>query len=495
MTTQPVCTMASNNTVPNLPPLPGMQDHGDQDDASTDDRSLGSYQSNATTATNETGDSAGTNESSVFTRRSKKENDPLTTHQQTHINSLDQNVNVSSLGKILIPQDFFEEFFLGGSNYHVQFCKHTISYYGFFYHVLMNNGSITKEQIANWNNRTNLTQAHYMKWQVFAERFFFTDFDLMAKRAFDAEVRDRALHLGLHRANDNQNEKNVLAILDILKQGDYRDYFKRENMIQLFQITHFLVHRPFMTDSCGWMYRAAIAFCQKWHVDTSDLTFMRNKKRRPALIRMITRANYDLTSACRKWEENVLGFSYRQKKPSSSTKEPVQFVECTNPKGYILVSTKSDPGLLVRNLLKTAAQAAKLLDANGNQIMDADTFTSEARQFFQHNASNYIATNQPLKINELREKWNDSILGKCSGTTPPNMNVPPQQLNDLSLEEFDQNKFDWANPLLDNNGLSLDPDTPLTTNTSKASTITGDKIQGVKVNANLILVSTNMCVF
>ena len=232
------------------------------------------------------------------------------------------------------------------------------------------------------------------------------------------------------------------------------------------------------------MYRAASTFCQKWHIDTTNLSLKTSKKRRPAFVRMMTKANYDLTASCRRWEENFLGFSYRQKKPSKSTNELVQFVECDNPKGYILVSNKSDPGQLVRNLLKTAAQAAKLLDANGIQIMDENTFTDEARQYFQHNASNYIAESQEGKVNELRKKWNDSILGDCLSSLPPNMNVPPAKLKDKSLDNFDPASFDWKNSSLHNNSMQVDPDTPLTTNTSKSSKISGSKTGPIKVNAN-----------
>ena len=226
--------MARNENVPEIPTFgaSGMNTNF-EDDASTGERSLESSESIDTVVTNETGESAGTNDSSVFSRRSKKENDPLSIQQQKHINSLDQNVTLSSSGHLIIPHDFFEEFFNGGSNYHMHFCKHTISYYGFFYHVLMKNGCITPEQIAHWNDRKNLQQEHYTKWQLFAKQFFFTEYDFMAKLEFEVEVRKRALYLGLQRDNDNQNEKNVMSILDILRQGDYHDYFKHDNMIQL----------------------------------------------------------------------------------------------------------------------------------------------------------------------------------------------------------------------------------------------------------------------
>ena len=333
-------------------------------DICADDASFGTA---GTTQTNGTNDTDLTNDTEVSRKKKKKVTDPLTLTEQDVINSFNKNITITDNGLLDLPDNFFETYFNGEQpNYMMHWCKHTISYYGYFKHVLFKSGPINEMHVAKWNNHSVWSDEDHTQWQIFASKHFIDGFKLDAQRAFQMEVLKRASMLGVHRENDRQNPSDVKSMLSILASPSYKDHFENGNMLKLFQWTHYLFRDPFCTKSNEWAYIVVRIFCNQWNIDTTFLIDKPNSgtgstSRRHDLIRMVSKANELFGQQCRRWEQREYGFSYRKKRPNK--KEGEAFFQISNPKGVIVIHKGSDAHSLVCNMIQNAVNAAQTIIA------------------------------------------------------------------------------------------------------------------------------------
>ena len=346
-------------------------------------------------ATIETNDTNETSETDASAKKKKKVTDPLTLNEQNTINSLNKNITITDNGCIVLPDIFFEKLFMGEQpNYLMHWCRHTIAYYGYFKHVSYKLGPITAKHVTDWNNSSWSDEDH-TKWRLFARNNFVTTFKVNAQRAFQEEAAKRALFLGLKREGDTQHPFDVNSILHVLASPSYKHHFCNDNMLQLFQWTHYIFRAPFLSTSNEWAYNVVRAFCHTWNIDITYLADLPNSgekttSRRHALVRMVSKATEHFGQQCRRWEHKTYGFSYRKCTPKENQKEA--FFEIANPKGFIVIHNGNEARALVCNLIKTAVRAAQTQinmpedGATGNQtVMSESVFLEVAQACFKGN--------------------------------------------------------------------------------------------------------------